>query len=292
MMMDTMTGTIRKKLDTQKTQITWMVSKMDAKEENINAKHSRLRCFVSLRYILMACSFSLAIFFTSCNFESNSDIRSNLEEQSNLRNELKNLQIDILSKITELNSKINLIEDKIHEIEIDIIVNDFVKTDVFFEFTHQIRDEILEIQLALIDQKAVFNLKEKEGFSKINSGGHIFFISVENVQPYLEGFKVLFKIGNPQYVTYSDPKIKIKWNKDLLKYFKEKKSSDANYFDVFSAWEKSSKSKEISALKDLEPGVWNRFEILITPATLDEIEHVEFSMEVNKAAFYNDRRTL
>jgi hypothetical protein len=38
-------------------------------------------------------------------------------------------------------------------------------------------------------------------------------VSIENAQPYLDGLRVTFKIGNPQFATYDGFDMEISWSK-------------------------------------------------------------------------------
>lgn len=234
---------------------------------------------------------SLVVFMTSCSAESDKvNDYSSSEEFSKLNKELQVLEEDFLSKIKELGSKIEAMNGKIEEIEENRFLDclDLVEQEDFLRFKNKTTDDLTGIKGLIVSSSTIFNLKEKQGFSKINSDGLIFCVSVENVQAYLDGFKVSFKIGNPLFVTFQNPKIHIKWGKDPFKYYGEQKSEGKSISGIFDSWKKSLQEKEITILKDLKPGVWNSFEIVLTSSKLDEIEHVEFSMEVDTLSFYRD----
>ena len=229
---------------------------------------------------------------TSCNLESNKG--DNLQGESSSKNELMISHENLLFEIGKLTAKINdiekkngVLENKIDEIEFDRIISelDFLKENEFLKFKEEINQRIIK-------SKAIFNLKKKQGFYLINSSGYTFCVSVENVQPYLDGFKVIFTIGNPSIADFSNPKIHITWNKDYWEYYQEQKSTNKKFSEVMDLWEKSQKQTEITILKDLRSGVWNRVEVLLTPATLDELEYVELSMETNTINLYKDTSAL
>lgn len=237
---------------------------------------------------------SLSFLLASCGVDSDrASDHSNSEELSKLKKEFYVFENDILSKMKDLGSKIDTLGGKVDEVDNDRFLDtlDTVKRSDFLKFETETTEDILEIKQRIINPSTVFNLKEKQGFSRINSDGFVFCVSVDDVQPYLEGFKVSFKIGNPMFATFHNPKVHIKWGKGFFKYYKEQKSEGSKVSDIFDSWKGSLKEKEISTLKELKPGVWNKVEFVLTPSTLEEIEYVEFSMEADTISFYRDTST-
>jgi len=49
----------------------------------------------------------------------------------------------------------------------------------------------------------------------------------------------------------------------------------------YEAWEKSIREKETSFAETLNPGRWNKVELVISPAKADEIEYLELSMRTD-----------
>jgi len=124
--------------------------------------------------------------------------------------------------------------------------------------------------------KLFFNAKQSEGYRVLNSFSGQFFVSVDGVQPHLDGYKITFSFGNPYYVTYNNPKIKLRWNKHWSVVTSAPKEERKAQMD---AWENSFKEKEFSLLRDLLPGSWSHIELFITPCTVEELEWVQVSIE-------------
>jgi hypothetical protein len=78
-------------------------------------------------------------------------------------------------------------------------------------------------------------------------------------------------IGNPSYATYNDYKLKVRWGKqyDWAKYTK------ASYDE----WDKSIQEKEISFPGALEPGKWNKVEVILAPVTAEQLAYLTLSMD-------------
>jgi hypothetical protein len=96
--------------------------------------------------------------------------------------------------------------------------------------------------------------------------------------PYLNGYKIVLKIGNPLSVSYSGFTAKIKWAK---KY-------DYNQYaaESYDAWQKSVQEKEVSFTDDLERGTWNKIELIVTPATAEQLGYVNLSLSTNTVRMY------
>ncbi len=50
-------------------------------------------------------------------------------------------------------------------------------------------------------KNVVLNLSEK-GYQRIDTDNGYFLLAVEDVMPYLDGYKLFFRIGNPSSATY------------------------------------------------------------------------------------------
>lgn len=131
----------------------------------------------------------------------------------------------------------------------------------------------------------------EKGFDRIDANLGTFFIVLDDVQPYADGYKISLRIGNPHFIKYSGIKMKVEWGKRrppspnpadfpkegefLPKYTEWMQSEDE--------WKKQSKTKELSFVETLEAGAWTKIEITLSPATKEEIGHLRLSnMKVEK----------
>lgn len=114
-------------------------------------------------------------------------------------------------------------------------------------------------------------------YQRIDSDTGSFLISVEEAEPYLDGYKVQLEIGNPSSASYSGFSVTVRWGK---KY-------DWDKFDAASheKWEKSIREKEISFTNSLVPGMWNRVELILTPTKADELGFLEVSIKTDTISF-------
>ncbi|WP_338279837.1 DUF3251 domain-containing protein [Corallococcus caeni] len=114
------------------------------------------------------------------------------------------------------------------------------------------------------------------GFGKVTTEVGIFFVSLDKVVPYANGQRLTFRVGNPQSITYRNPTVTLRWGRGVPVV-----GGDATeYSKRVDAWEASLQKKSERLLSDLRPGAWNTVNIVVAPATTDDIGHIEFAMEV------------
>src|SRR6266542_825054 len=99
----------------------------------------------------------------------------------------------------------------------------------------------------------------------IDTNTGMFLIACDNVQPYADGQKLTFRIGNPNFATFSGFKLKAKWGAKAPRYPQDAQIRNANTWQIdFAAWEKSLHEKEIESAIELKPGVWNTVEVVLS----------------------------
>jgi hypothetical protein len=98
-------------------------------------------------------------------------------------------------------------------------------------------------------------------------------ISVKDAAPYLNGYKLHLNIGNPLSASYSGVKVKVRWARayDFTKY------TEASFDD----WQKSVQEKATSLVDVLAAGTWNNVEVILAPATTEQLEFVTLSMSTD-----------
>jgi len=124
-------------------------------------------------------------------------------------------------------------------------------TDVWLDYTNT---------TAGFSDKAVFEVGAN-GFSVIHNRGSIFYVELKQIQPYRDGFKVKFDVGNPMYATFKGLTAEIFW-----------------WFE-----ETSKKSAKHKIGKELRPGSWTSISLIISPATREELKYIHLKLETSSA---------
>jgi len=132
--------------------------------------------------------------------------------------------------------------------------------------------EVLQAKAKLDAYRAVqLDLASPHKFQRIDSGTGSFLLSVEDAIAYLDGYKIRLNIGNPSAARYDGFKLKVKWSKGY----------DFSNFEAVSylQWQKAIREKEVSFTEALQPGTWNRVEMILSPAGADELGYLEVSLD-------------
>ncbi len=108
------------------------------------------------------------------------------------------------------------------------------------------------------------------GIVKTNLGELL--VSIDNLTPHGDGYKLRLMIGNPNMATYNGAKLKIQWA--------EKPRWGASDFDA-SKWNNSIQTKDADIVNQLLPGTWNPVEIVISPANAAQTGYLTLSAELN-----------
>jgi len=115
-------------------------------------------------------------------------------------------------------------------------------------------------------------------YQRLDMDNGFLLVSVDSAEPYLTGYKLHLRIGNPLAATYSGFKAKVKWSKayDYAKY------TAASYEE----WKKSVQEKEFDLADSISSGNWNLVELILTPATAEQLGNVELSISTNTIQLY------
>ena len=136
-----------------------------------------------------------------------------------------------------------------------------------------LQNRMMSIQFAQnANQSAVLDLASHQ-YQRVDSSTGIFLVSVQDAVPYLDGYKILLKIGNPQFATFSGFKLKVKWNR---KFDYEQYTSDS-----FSQWNQAMRDREIPFVDELKPGAWNTVTLVLPSTTSSQLEYFMISIETD-----------
>lgn len=93
-------------------------------------------------------------------------------------------------------------------------------------------------------------------------------VSLENAEPYLDGYKVHLTIGNPLSLTFKGFQIAATWAPRL---------SGNDY----AGWLKKQKKKTFSLTQDLLSGRWNAVTLILPETKAEEVGYLEVSITIN-----------
>jgi hypothetical protein len=117
-----------------------------------------------------------------------------------------------------------------------------------------------------------------KGFQRLDTNCGTFWVMLDDIEPYPNGYKFVLSVGNPYYAIFTGMKTSVRWGRAFETKGSEKEI-DAN---AYEAWEKTLKGKEETFANELRPGTWNKMTIILAPANAEDLAYVEFSMSVEQ----------
>lgn len=114
-------------------------------------------------------------------------------------------------------------------------------------------------------------------FQRLDTNLGSFLVSIKDVSPYLNGYKIILNIGNPSAADFADATIHLKWGKP----YNAKLSMDV--------WENSLRSQDTKLTTNLSSATWNTVEIILAPASPDELQYLRLSMDTPSVILRKDQ---
>ena len=129
--------------------------------------------------------------------------------------------------------------------------------------------EVTFLKSALDGRKAAYlDPSSPGGYTRMDSSAGSFVVSLEDVQPYLDGYKVTLNIGNLTSATYQGFTLKAEWGRDLFNFAQSEKKD-------------SSRQKNFSFTQSLQPGAWNKVQIVIPSTKPEDFKFLRLSIDTD-----------
>src|SRR6266496_2309405 len=145
------------------------------------------------------------------------------------------------------------------------------------------------LQRTLQEKTAVIDPHSK-GYSILDTGRGSLLISCDGPEPFLDGYRIKLRLGNPLYMRFSGFKLKFKFGqkpptlptKENVKDGDVAKALFETWPKENEAWKKSLKHAEESYTDDLLPGTWTNIETVLPQANAEEIAYIEVGIEADR----------
>lgn len=103
----------------------------------------------------------------------------------------------------------------------------------------------------------------------------LFPVICESAQPYLDGFRLQLRIGNPYSADFGDLRLEVAWGEGgwIHRLFKGDEAPELKL-----------RTKTVSYAESLEAGAWTRIALVLSPATSEEASRVSISLSSDAVA--------
>lgn len=130
-----------------------------------------------------------------------------------------------------------------------------------------------QFQQMLIDgvDKTPAEVTDSGGYGVAKTKQGIFLVTIQKLDPYLDGYRATLNIGNPHSLTMHGGDFQISWGLPW--------NTKGKTFDEIKA---SRRSKDFSIVKDFPPGAYTAVEVALTPARPEEVKDIFVEITWNR----------
>lgn len=135
----------------------------------------------------------------------------------------------------------------------------------------QLKSDLLMLQFrvdALESREAIVSTEE-QGYSIAKTRFGAFTVAARNATQYLDGFKVVLRIGNLTSANFNGAKLTITWGPPF-----DKKNP--------SEYQKNRKKKEFSVTNKFLSGTFSDIEVALTPAKPEDVKIFEVAIDLDQ----------
>jgi hypothetical protein len=160
------------------------------------------------------------------------------------------------AEVEELKKQIVALTRELSDLEEDKKASDSVMYQVWADVSN------------LKKASAVLDPASPNEYIRIESDVGPLLVSLKNVEPYLDGYKVQLTVGNPLSLTFKGFELAATWAPRL---------SGTDY----AGWLKKQKKKTFSLTQDLLSGRWNAVTLILSETKAEEVGYLEVSSTIN-----------
>jgi Protein of unknown function (DUF3251) len=121
---------------------------------------------------------------------------------------------------------------------------------------------------ALCDGGAILDISDG-GYAPAKTVAGVILISCADCEPYLDGYRLILKIGNPTNANFDGGSLHLQYGR--------KWDSNSDY----SQWQKSLRAADFAFAASLEAGSWTNVPIVIRSVTSEGLAYLKVTIELN-----------
>lgn len=178
--------------------------------------------------------------------------------------------------VSELKQELEILTSNLNTIKNNAQTQQTIDVNDYNEFKVKTLTDVAITKLMLEQfNKAVFDISDAgKGFARVDTSTGMFFLMLDKSEQVDDGYKLSFRLGNPQNCVYNGCKLEVKWGK---KYDRDDETTTRE------EWEKTLNTSNYTVPSILRPGQWSNFEITISPVKAEEeIQHLEIKLQTSQ----------
>jgi hypothetical protein len=121
-----------------------------------------------------------------------------------------------------------------------------------------------------------------KGYSKVETDLGALLVMAEDIQPYLDGYKLKCVIGNPGAGDHVACKVTLTWGPAF-----DSTLIGTNFETYLDHWKGQQRTNTTAILTPLVAGAWSPVELIIAPAKADELRNLEVQIESTQISLRN-----
>ena len=124
----------------------------------------------------------------------------------------------------------------------------------------------------------------EKGYGRIDTTSGFFLVILNSAEPYIDGYRLQLRIGNPMAARYDGFKLTLSWQNPAPE--QKPGESDEQFQKREEEWLKEQPhEKEVSFTETLYPSSWNNVSVVISPASAEQLKTLGISsMETSQIA--------
>lgn len=155
------------------------------------------------------------------------------------------------------------------------------QTQTINDLTKKVKDLENQVELIHLSEETkgrVLDLSGNARFIKIESDLAMFFVSVKQVEPYLDGVQVTLSIGNPMNATFNGINMKVEYGTHNALDFSPEGT------EKYNQWKKTLTKKSIDLNTEIKPGTWNTAKFTIPAINPKDFGYLYVEMNSDSAS--------
>jgi hypothetical protein len=165
--------------------------------------------------------------------------------------------------------------------DVDALKKEVQELKVRVGAIQELQTKVFQLELARDEFRTTwFDPTGAKGYQRVDANIGYFLVTLENVEPYLDGQRVTLLIGNPNSATFSGFEVKASWRI---------RAPTEGSKNTWAEWVNSQQEKVIKLTDTLRAGTWNKVTFIIAPAKAEQFGSLGIAITTNQIVLAGGR---